>query len=343
MSSLPKRQISLALQGGGAHGAFTWGVLDRLLEEEDIEIAAISGTSAGALNGAALKAGLVAGGREAARARLAALWQQVGEIGDLQSIAPWFQPFLPMLRLMQQSAAMMMPVSPAQLATQLYSPYAWGQLWQNPLEPVVRQFDFSEICADCGPAFFVGATNVRSGRARIFRGQEITPEALMASACLPSVFQAVEIDGEAYWDGGFTGNPALWPLYHRELPDDLLIVHVNPLRRESLPQTPVEIQERMSEISFNVSLLSELRSVAFVKRLRAAGQIAPGQMKDVRVHMIHDDPLMNDLSGATKLQPGKALIDRLFGAGQLACEAFLASHGAKIGHEPSVNLGELFL
>lgn len=343
MSARARRQVSLALQGGGAHGAFTWGVLDRLLAETDIEIAAISGTSAGALNGAALKAGLVSGGHEAARARLAVLWQKIGEIGDLQGIAPWFQPFVPMLRLMQQNAAAMLPVSPAQLASQLYSPYAWGQLWQNPLGPVVREFDFSEVCAATGPQLFVGATNVRSGKARIFRGAEITPEALMASACLPSVFQAVEIGGEAYWDGGFTGNPPLWPLYSAGLPDDLVIVHVNPLHRDCLPQSPVEIQERMSEISFNASLLSELRSIAFVKRLRAAGQIAPGQMKDVRVHLIHDDPLMNSLSGASKLQPGKALIERLFSAGQAAGEAFFARHGAKIGHEPSVNLGELFL
>lgn len=334
--------ISLALQGGGAHGAYTWGVLDRLLEETDLEFAAISGTSAGALNGAALKAGLVAGGREAARKRLRRLWDDIADIGDFRVLLPWFQPFLPMMRVVQDVTEALMPVSPQGMAAQIYSPYSWGSAWRNPLEPVIRDLDFSHVCTAAGPALFIGATNVRTGKARIFRGDEITPEALMASACLPSVFQAVEIGGEAYWDGGFAGNPSLWPLYDRALPDDILIVHVNPLRRESLPETPLDIQNRINEISFNATLLSELRSIAFVRRLIAEGRVLPGQMKDLRLHMVLDDPLMNDLSASSKLQPSGALIQRLFEAGRTSGEGFLNNCSDKIGRASSVDLAALF-
>ncbi len=334
--------ISLALQGGGAHGAYTWGVLDRLLEDGRLEFSAISGTSAGALNGAALKAGLVAGGREAARKRLRQLWEDVADIGDFRVLLPWFQPFLPMMRLMQEATEAMLPVSPQGIAAQIYSPYSWGAGWKNPLEPVIRDLDFSRVCASDGPALFIGATNVRTGKARVFQGNEISPAALMASACLPSVFQAVEIDGEAYWDGGFAGNPSLWPLYDRALPDGILIIHVNPLRRDDVPETPLEIQNRVNEISFNATLLSELRSVAFVKRLIAEGRVQRGQMKDLHIHLILDDPLMNELSASSKLQPSSALITRLFEAGRVSGERFLSECGAKIGRSSSVDLGALF-
>lgn len=334
--------ISLALQGGGAHGAFTWGVLDRLLEEPGPEIAAISGTSAGALNGAALKAGLVAGGREGARKRLRRLWDDIADIGDFRLLLPWFQHLMPALRMAQETTAALLPFSPQGLAAQFYSPYAWGAAWRNPLEPVVRDLDFGCVCAGEAPQLFIGATNVRTGKARIFAGREITAEALLASAALPSVFQAVEIGGESYWDGGFAGNPSLWPLYDHELPDDILIVHVNPLRREEVPETPLEIQNRVSEISFNATLLSELRAIAFVKRLIAEGRVAPGQMKDVRVHMILDDGLMNGLTATSKLQPSRALIERLFGAGRAAADKFLADCGDQIGRRGSADLAALF-
>ncbi|WP_112309557.1 patatin-like phospholipase family protein [Pseudogemmobacter bohemicus] len=334
--------ISFALQGGGAHGAYTWGVLDRLLEDPQLDFTAISGTSAGALNGAALKAGLVAGGRGAARKRLRRLWEDIADIGDFRVLLPWFQPFLPMMRMMQDAAEVLMPVSPQGLAAQIYSPYAWGAGWRNPLEPVIRDLDFSHVCAADGPALFIGATNVRTGKARVFQGDEISPDALMASACLPSVFQAVEIDGEAYWDGGFAGNPSLWPLYDRTLSDDILIVHVNPLRRDEVPETPLEIQNRINEISFNATLLSELRSVAFVKRLIAEGRVQKGQMKDIRIHMILDDSLMNALSASSKLQPSGALIGRLFEAGRASGDQFLNDCATRIGQESSVDLGALF-
>jgi NTE family protein len=331
------RRVNLALQGGGAHGAFTWGVLDRLLEEDDLEIAGISGTSAGALNGAALKAGLIAGGRGAARKRLDRLWEHVGDIGDFRML-PWLQPFLPAVRFWQTASAALLPFSPQGVAAQFYSPYAWGGRWQNPLEPVVRDLDFSEVCADAGPMLFVSATNVRTGKIRVFTGLEITPEALMASACLPTVFQTVEIGGEAYWDGGYAGNPALFPLYEPALPDDILVVSINPLRREEVPETPLEIQNRINEISFNASLLGELRAINFVRRLIAQGRIEQGQMKAVNVHMIADDGLMNALSADSKLSPTPLLLDRLKTAGREAAERFLADGGSRIGTGAGIDI-----
>ncbi len=333
-------KISLALQGGGAHGAFTWGVLDRLLEDGTLEIAAISGTSAGALNGAALKAGLVAGGPEAARKKLRALWEQVADIGDFR-LLPWFQPFVPALRFWQQAADSFLPYSPAGIAAQLWSPYTMGAQWQNPLAPVVEALDFARVCAIDGPRLFVGATNVRTGKAHVFQGDKVTPLALLASACLPTSFQAIEIDGEAYWDGGYTGNPSLWPLYSRDLPDDIVIVQVNPLRRDEIPESPLEIQNRVNEISFNASLFSELRSIAFVKRLIAEGRIEPGQMKDVRIHMVADDALMNDLSAGSKMEPTGNLIRRLHEAGRAAADRFLTDCKGSIGQAPTVDLSSL--
>jgi NTE family protein len=332
-----KRRVNLALQGGGAHGAFTWGVLDRLLEEDDLEITAISGTSAGALNGAALKAGLIAGGRGAARKRLDRLWHQVGEIGDFRMI-PWLQPFLPAMRFWQGASEALLPVSPQGLAAQFYSPYAWGDSWQNPLEPVVRDLDFAQVCAGEGPRLFVSATNVRTGKIKVFSGTAITPEALMASACLPTVFQAVDIDGESYWDGGYAGNPALFPLYEPDLPEDVLVVSINPMRRDQVPETPLDIQNRINEISFNASLLSELRAVNFVRRLIADGRMEKGKMKEVRLHMIADDGLMNSLSANSKTAPNPQLLDRLKTAGRAAADRFLATDACHIGAEPGVNL-----
>lgn len=331
------RRVNLALQGGGAHGAFTWGVLDRLLEDDSLEIAGISGTSAGALNGAALKAGLLAGGRGAARKRLDRLWTQVGEIGDFRML-PWIAAFLPALRFWQTAGAAMLPFSPQAIAAQLYSPYVFGTQWKNPLEPVVRDLDFTHVCAADGPRLFVSATNVRTGKIKVFEGQEIGPEALLASACLPTVFQTVEIGGEGYWDGGYSGNPALFPLYEPDLPDDILVVSINPMRTDDIPDTPLEIQNRINEISFNASLLGELRAINFVRRLIAEGRMEAGAMKAVNVHMIADDGLMNELSADSKLSPTPYLLERLKTAGRAAAERFLQNGGSKIGLEPSADL-----
>ncbi len=341
------KRINLALQGGGAHGAFTWGVLDRLLQEKDLEIAAISGTSAGALNGAALKAGYSQGGREGARLLLDRIWHQVGSVHDLR-LTGWIAQALPPVGMVNAWMEAMMPVSPMNLASLVTSPYQYGPLYRNPLEPVVRSLNFDQVCAKEGPELHIAATNVRTGKIRVFAGEEVTGEVIMASACLPSMFQAVEIADprtgktEAFWDGGYTGNPALYPLFRSHLPDDILIVNINPLLRDEIPQSPQEIQNRINEISFNSSLLRELRAIKFVKRLIEDGTMQRGNMKDVLVHMVADDDLMNTLSATSKLTPTPYLLHSLKEAGRAACDGFLTAHKADLNSRSTINLEEMF-
>ena len=352
MSTRPKpKRINLALQGGGAHGAFTWGVLDRLLEDEQIEIAGISGTSAGALNGAALKAGLVADGkgqdRDAARAQLDGLWHSVAGVHDLR-LTTWFAQFAPHNEFISQAIAASPAFAWADMASRVISPYSYGPFYANPLKSVVEKFDFDRVCADIGPRFCVSATNVRTGKIRVFDGHEISTDAILASACLPTVFQAVEIDDpstgnrEAFWDGGYTGNPALFPLFDPALPADIVVVNINPLFRPDVPTSGADIQNRINEISFNSSLLRARRAINFVKRLISAGQLAPGQMRDVLVHMISDDVLMRDLSTATKLVPSAVTLQRLKSAGRDAASQFLDQHRDDLNTRGSVDLEEMF-
>lgn len=340
-------RINLALQGGGAHGAFTWGVLDRLLEDPDLEIAAISGTSAGALNGAALKAGLLAGGAEAARENLDWLWSQIGALED-DSLPDWMRAWLPDPAFVSKALELSPLYQMGETVSRMTSPYAWGPLYNNPLERIVERFDFDRVCAAQGPAFFVGATHVRDGKIRVFKGRQITTQAILASACLPTLFQAVELEDpetgtrEAFWDGGYTGNPPLFPLFDKALPDDIVVVNINPLHRDAVPVTPPEIQNRINEISFNASLLRELRAIAFVQRLIDEGTVKPGAMAYPRVHMIADDALMNALSVATKLVPVPSVLSQLKEAGRAAAGRFLAAHKADIGNRQSADLRAMF-
>jgi NTE family protein len=339
------KRINLALQGGGAHGAFTWGVLDRLLEVGEIEIAGVSGTSAGALNGAALKAGLAEGSRAAARDNLEWLWEQVGAITE-PSIAPWLEAVAP--AAFSRAIEASLPFAFGDSVARMVSPYAAGPFYSNPLRRIVERFHYDAVCGDPGPAFHICATNVRTGKIRVFTGDEIGPEAIMASACLPTLFKAVEIPDpqtgrtEAYWDGGYTGNPALYPLFAPDLPGDIVVVNINPLHREEVPTTARAIQNRINEISFNASLLRELRAIDFVQRLLEDGTLAAGRMKRLRLHMIADDALMRQLSVATKLVALPQVIHQLRAAGRAAADAFLDAHLGAIGHESSVDLREMF-
>jgi NTE family protein len=342
---MAKKRINLALQGGGAHGAFTWGVLDCLLQQDDIEICGISGTSAGALNGAALKSGMVANGRQGARDNLDWLWHEVAGVSDV-NMSQWMAPFG--VAALGKAIEHSWPVVMSDMVSNLTSPYAFGALYKNPLTDIVERFDYDRICDAVAPYLFVCATRVRNGKIRVFSGDEIGPEALMASACLPTVFKAIEMfdtetdQTEAFWDGGYTGNPALFPLFGGDLPDDIVIVNINPLEREELPVTPKQIQNRINEISFNSSLLRELRAVEFVQRLLDTGALNEGTMSRVRVHMIADDALMEQLSVATKLVPNPEVIRNLRDAGFKAAEGFLSEHKQDIGKKSSVDLPAMF-
>ena len=340
-TDMTTKRINLALQGGGAHGAFTWGVLDRLLDETDLDVAAISGTSAGALNGAAFKSGFVMDGRDGARAQLDWLWGQMGAVDDLR-MPEWMLGVMPgaaAARAVMQTA---IPGAMSEAIARVASPYAYGPFYSNPLRRVVENFAYDRVCASQEPYLNICATNVRTGKIRIFEGEDIGADALLASACLPTLFQAVEIDGEAYWDGGYTGNPALFPLFLSELPGDLVIVNINPLERPKLPVSPQDIQNRINEISFNSSLLRELRAIEFVQRLLDSGNVSEESMKRLRVHMIADDPLMAELSASTKLSPNPYLLARLKEAGRIAADAFLEAHWDDIGTRASTDLREMF-
>ena len=346
------KQINLALQGGGAHGAFAWGVLDRLLEGDEIEIAGISGTSAGALNGAAVAAGLssAAGeaGRQAARENLNHVWNEVSRVGD-HRLLRWMTCLDHVPSPLQRWAELFSPAAFMESVARIFSPYDSGPFYSNPLGRIIARMPHPlGPCDSRRPALFVTATNVRTGRVRVFSDGEVTPDAVMASACLPTLFRAVEIDDprtgrlEAYWDGGYSGNPALFPLFGTDLPRDIVIVTINPMERDGLPRTPVEIQDRINEISFNSSLQRELRAIQFVKRLSAEGRLTGRGMKEPLIHLLSDDALMTSLGTRTKLLPGPGLIARMKAAGQLAAETFLNGDARNIGQRDSVDLPRLY-
>lgn len=336
--------LNLALQGGGAHGAYTWGALDRLLDEEDIEFDSITATSAGAMNAAMLVTGLAEGGRAGAKAKLSEFWNRITE-----SAAGPRSPFA-MFALPPDPAILnaFYTMSPAYMAgewmTRTFSPYQLNPLNLNPLRDLLTDMiDFDAVCDNVGPTMYVNATNVRKGRARVFTGDEITTEALLASACLPSLFQAVEIDGEAYWDGGYMGNPAIYPLIYGAKCRDVLIVHINPIIRDEIPTTAREIDNRVNELSFNASLMREMRAVDFVQRLLDDGIIPEGRWKRLRVHSVRDDETMRRFGVATKSTPDWTVLAKLKDAGTASMEAWLAEHKGNIGKRDSVDIRADFL
>lgn len=350
---MEQRKINLALQGGGAHGAFTWGVLDRLLDEDWLDFAAISGTSAGAVNGAALQAGLAAAkgrnGRRAARDNLAHVWAEIGKVSDSR-VVRWLHSFLPAPRSFERMTEFLSPFAWYENLTRLFSPYDYGPFYTNPLKSVLKTLPYPIVGGDCATRIFVNATNVRTGMARVFSDAEVTVDAVLASACLPTIYRAVEIydprtgQTEAYWDGGYSGNPSLWPLYAPELPRDIVIVNINPMRRDQVPHSPSAIADRVNEVSFNAALLSELRAINFVKRLHGEGRLQNGRvMKNVLLHMIMDDTLMNDLSARSKILPDPGMLARMFEAGQMAAHSFIEDHADDIGQRDSTDLSSIFL
>jgi NTE family protein len=345
-----KKIVDLALQGGGAHGAFTWGALDRLLEEDAIEVEGITATSAGAMNAAALKHGWIQGGNDGARAALQRFWFGVAGLDGFMpdAMAAWLRAVAPSPALIARA----LEASPAVLATEAFtrmlSPYQFNPLNYHPMRRVVEQLlDYDNVCAAQGPKLFISATNVRTGKGRVFSGDEITPEVILASACLPTLFRALEIEDpktgriEAYWDGGYAGNPTLYPLFYRTRSQDILIVHINPIHREELPHTAQEIINRINEISFNGSLLRELRAVAFVNRLIRDGTIPEDKMKENFIHSIRDDALMVQLGIASKMTPNRTLLLQLKDAGRAAMDTFLRRHWNDIGSRSSIDLAAM--
>jgi len=328
--------VDLALQGGGSHGAFTWGVLDRLLEEPWIKIDAISGTSAGAMNAAVLMDGWSRGGADGARAALDAYWRRV-------SHAASFSPLQrsPLERLMGRWT---LDTSPAYLAIDLmsrvFSPYNLNPMGFNPLRQILAESIDFERLATSPIKLFVTATNVHTGRGRIFRNNQITPEVLLASACLPTMFQAVEIDGEAYWDGGYAGNPTITPLVRESDAHDTILVQINPRERLDTPRTAGDILNRLNEISFNSPLMKELRMIALLRQAADPGQGEGARWAGMRTHRIMTDNLA-EFGASSKLNAEWEFLVMLKAGGRKSTADFLTSHGADLGSKSSADLDVL--
>jgi NTE family protein len=334
----PVKTLNLALQGGGAHGAFTWGVLDRLLEEETVGFEGISATSAGAMNASVVAYGLVTGGRAGARKALNDYWKRVSDAARTSPLQP-----SPIDRMLKDHSLRWSPAFMFfDILTRLMSPYEFNPMNLNPLRDVVQaSVDFSVLNKpDCPVKLFLSATNVRTGKVKIFERGELSVDAALASACLPFMFQAVEIDGEAYWDGGYMGNPALYPLIYNCESQDILIVHINPLVRNELPKTAADILNRINEISFNSSLMREMRAISFVTKQIDEHLL---EAKHVLIHGISDDTLMTGLGVASKLNADWEFVTHLRDAGRKRGDEWLAQHFAKVGSESTVDIHAKFL
>ncbi|QTL04971.1 patatin-like phospholipase family protein [Aquabacter sp. L1I39] len=330
--------VDLALQGGGSHGAFTWGVLDRLLEETWLQIEGVSGTSAGAMNAAVLADGYAADGAEGARAALASYWRHVSDEARFSPFkrSPWDKM---MGRWSLDSAPGFFFMD---LMTRLFSPYQYNPTGRNALAPILeKQINFERLRTS-PIKVFITATNVRTGRPRVFRNGEITPEVLMASACLPTLFQAVEIDGEAYWDGGYSGNPTLAPLVTELTSDDTILIPINPLERPGTPKTPTEILNRLNEVSFNAVAVKELYMLAVLQRHthELTGDTEACNWARMRVHIVRN-PVMNDLGFSSKLNAEWDFLSWLKDEGRKAAQVFLDTHGHDIGKASTVNFEQL--
>jgi len=328
--------VDLALQGGGAHGAFTWGVLDRLLEEPWLRIEGISGTSAGAMNAAVLADGFVKGGADGARARLELFWKSVS---DAAQLSPFRRS--PLAILLGRWTLDTSPVFLAfDLMARVFSPYDLNPRGINPLTNILAEcIDFKRL-AKASMKLFVTATNVRTGRGRVFRNAELTPDVLLASACLPTMFQAIEIDGEAYWDGGFAGNPTITPLIRECASTDTILVQVNPVERPGTPRTAQDILNRVNEVSFNATLLKELRMIALLRQVSDPGNSEGARWAKMRIHRIASD-MMTDLGYSSKLNAEWAFLTMLRDEGRRSAETFLTAHKRNLGSRSTLDLDDL--
>lgn len=332
-----EKSVNLALQGGGAHGAFTWGVLDEILADGRIAIEAITGASAGAMNAVVLTEGWLDGGIDGARTALENFWRRIsvdGKYGGSERslldtmLGAWTDGRPPGLIWFE-------------LLSKVASPYDVNPLNINPLRGVISDLiDFSKVngCADVN--LFISATNVRTGKIKIFTREELTADHLMASACLPMLFQAVEIDGEPYWDGGYMGNPPLFPLFYEAAGDDILLVQINPLERRELPINARAIQDRLNEITFNASLLRELRAIDFVNRLVDDGKLSTGDYKRVLMHRIDGGLPLSQLTSSSRLNSEWNFLLSLRDLGRTAAKRWLKRNYAAIGVQGTLDLKE---
>jgi NTE family protein len=338
--SVDTKTINLALQGGGAHGAFAWGVLDRLLEDERIAFEGLSATSAGAMNAVTMAYGMTLGGRDGAKKALTGFWRRVAHAGMISPLQPtWFE------RIQHNHS---LESSPAfvvfDLISRLYSPYQFNPMNYNPLRQVLEQsVDFEMLREKSVLKLFLSATNVRTGKVKVFGNDEISADAVLASACLPFMFQAVSIKGEDYWDGGYMGNPAIFPLIYKCESRDIVIVHINPIERNETPTTARDILNRINEISFNSSLMREMRAIAFVTKMIDDGTIDEGKMKQMLIHAIEGQDFMRELGVSSKMNADWEFLTHLRDVGRERAEQWLEENFANVNARTSVDLAAMYL
>ncbi|MBW6507227.1 MAG: patatin-like phospholipase family protein [Rhodobacteraceae bacterium] len=333
------KRINLALQGGGAHGAFTWGVLDKLLEDGRLEIAAISGTSAGAMNAVALADGFTAGGPEGARAKLEGFWKSVSDGARHSPIKR-----APIDVLMGNwSLDKSWGYQAMDAMSRMFSPYQLNPLNMNPLKEVLEScVDFDCVQSCNAIKLYISATNVETGRVKVFDSSRLTADMVMASACLPHVYQAVVIDGVPYWDGGYMGNPSLFPFHTGSDTADIVVVQINPVVRRGVPRSAQEIQNRLNEISFNSSLLKELRAIDFVARLIEEGTLDGAKYRRERVHIIENQGALKPLGASSKMNAEWAFLTHLRDLGRETATAWLDENFDAVGERGTVDLRAMF-
>ena len=342
-SEVDSKPVNLALQGGGAHGAFVWGVLDEFLDDGRLSIEAISATSAGAMNAVVFASGMASGGPQAARQKLAEFWREVADLGRLFSLvwAPWDG----------WARALRLPADyyPSYYAfhtfAQILPPHLVNPLRLNPLRDILNKVvDFAKLNEPSAPThLFLNATNVRTGKIAVFETPDISVDTVLASACLPPYFQAIEIAGEHYWDGGYMGNPAIYPLIYRGKSKDVIVVHVNPMKRDELPHSAAEIIHRINEISFNSSLMREMRVVAFVNKLIDGQELDEKKHSRMRIHWLGADQVMAKLGVATQFYPDWDLLCDLHRQGRDTAKLWLEQNLQQIGRRSTVDLTQMFL
>ncbi len=333
------KALNLAFQGGGAHGAFTWGVLDKIFEDGRIWIEAISGTSAGAMNAVVAAQGMYDSGGDGARKELERFWRAVSQAGQYSLLRrTWID---------RMTGTWSLDNSPFYLASdilhRLASPYETNPLGLNPLRDLVASFvDFDKV-RDCKDMpIYISATNVETGRARVFAREEINLDVVMASACLPFMFQAVNIDGTPYWDGGYMGNPVLFPLIERSPCADIAIVQINPVVRRGTPRTAREILNRVNEITFNASLLKDLATIELIHRLVMEGRLEGREYRDMRIHIIEANDAMAPLSASSKLNTELEFLVLLRDIGRRAAGEWIGRHFDSIGERSTLDLASMF-
>lgn len=344
----PLKTVNLALQGGGAHGAYSWGVLDKILEDGRLKIDGICATSAGTMNACALAYGYHLGGAEKARETLHDFWWNVHQAGQTYSPIrrmPWERSFFGGFGNWNMESSL--SYLAFETLTHAFSPYQFNPFDHNPLREILEKTVDFEVLRSCNQIkLFISATHVRTGRVRIFNAEHMNIDVAMASACLPFLFKAVKVNKDYYWDGGYVGNPALFPLFYETQTRDILIVHINPLERPDIPESAMEINNRINEISFNDSLLKEIRAIAFVKKLLDKNMLKDeyrDKFTNMLIHSIHDDKTMRTLSVASKFDSDWEFLTYLRDKGRASAEKWLNKNFDSIGKNDTVDLDKDYL